>query len=164
MTSAQQFRGARTREKSLRVATALMGAAALIASSMSVVAAGEEANAAPVGAAQLADETPAVPGNLLPDGRFVADSSGWTNTRGGTLQLSADAASGAFSLLTTARENTQSGPFASVTGKIELGASYRMTGMLKYTEGADTQQFNFTFCPANFNGCADYGHAFTKGE
>lgn len=164
MTSAQQFRGARTREKSLRVATALMGAAALIASSMSVVAAGEEANAAPVGAAQLAEETPAVPGNLLPDDRFVADSSGWTNTRGGTLQLSADAASGAFSLLTTARENTQSGPFASVTGKIELGASYRMTGKLKYIEGADTQQFNFTFCPANFNGCADYGHAFTKGE
>ncbi|UYO97485.1 family 43 glycosylhydrolase [Microbacterium sp. M28] len=132
---------------------------------MSVVAAGDEANAAPVGAAQLAaEETPAIPGNLLPDGRFVADSSGWTNTRGGTLQLSSDAASGAFSLLTTARENTQSGPFASVTGKLELGASYRMTGKLKYTEGADAQQFNFTFCPANFNGCADYGQSFTKGE
>ncbi|MFJ4254572.1 carbohydrate binding domain-containing protein [Microbacterium sp. NPDC090003] len=109
-------------------------------------------------------EPPAVPGNLLPDGRFVTDSAGWTTTRGGTLVLSDDAASGAHALAVTGRENTQSGPFASVSGKLELGASYRVTGKLKYDEGADTQQFNFTFCPSNFNGCADYGHTFTKGE
>lgn len=111
-----------------------------------------------------ATEPPAVPGNLLPDGRFVTALTGWTNTRGGTLALSDDAASGAHSLKVSARENTQSGPFASVADKIELGASYRVTGKLKYDEGAATQQFNFTFCPANFNGCADYGHTFTKGE
>ncbi|WP_308162114.1 carbohydrate binding domain-containing protein [Microbacterium sp. ISL-59] len=109
-------------------------------------------------------EPPAVPGNLLPDGRFVSDLTGWTNTRGGTLSLSDDAASGAHSLKVTGRENTQSGPFASVADKIELGASYRLTGTLKYDEGNATQQFNFTFCPTNFNGCADYGHTFTKGE
>ncbi|MFJ2369111.1 carbohydrate binding domain-containing protein [Microbacterium sp. NPDC087665] len=109
-------------------------------------------------------EPPAVPGNLLPDGRFVSDLTGWSNPRGGTLALSPDAASGANSLQVSGRENTQSGPFASVTGKIELGASYRVTGKLKYDEGAASQQFNFTFCPANFNGCADYGHTFTKGE
>ncbi|WP_223587492.1 carbohydrate binding domain-containing protein [Microbacterium sp. OVT16B] len=109
-------------------------------------------------------EPPAVPGNLLPDGRFVSGFTGWTNTRGGTLALSDDAASGAHSLQVTGRENTQSGPFASVADKIELGASYRLTGKLKYDEGNATQQFNFTFCPTNFNGCADYGHTFTKGE
>ena len=143
-----------------------MGASALIASSMTAIGAADAAQAAPGDAARFAaaEERPTVPGNVLPDGRFVADSTGWTNTRGGTLSLSTDAASGAFSLLTTARENTQSGPFANVSGKIELGASYRMTGKVKYTAGADTQRFNFTFCPADFNGCADYGQTFTKGE
>lgn len=109
-------------------------------------------------------EPPAVPGNLLPDGRFVSDSAGWTNTRGGTLTLSDDAASGAYSLQVTGRENTQSGPFANVADKFELGASYRMTGKLKYDAGAATQQFNFTFCPSNFNGCIDHGNTFTRGQ
>ncbi|KRA24882.1 cell wall protein [Microbacterium sp. Root61] len=109
-------------------------------------------------------EPPAVPGNLFPDGRFVSGFSGWTNTRGGDLALSDDAASGAHSLQVTGRENTQSGPFANVADKMELGASYRMTGKLKYDEGNSTQQFNFTFCPSNFNGCIDSGHTFTRGE
>ena len=109
-------------------------------------------------------EPPAVPGNLLPDGRFVTDTDGWTAERGGALALSDDAASGAHSLTVTDRQNTQSGPFADVTGKLEVGAAYRVTGKLKYEEGNDTQQFNFTFCPSNFNGCADYGHTFEKGE
>ncbi|MFB2580840.1 family 43 glycosylhydrolase [Herbiconiux sp. P15] len=109
-------------------------------------------------------EPPAVPGNLLPDGRFVSDTTGWTNTRGGELALSDDAASGAHSLQVSARENTQSGPFADVAGAMELGASYRMTGSLKYEEGNATQQFNFTFCPSNFNGCIDTGNTFTQGE
>jgi len=109
-------------------------------------------------------EPPAVPGNLLPDGRFVSDTTGWTNTRGGTLTLSDDASSGAHSLQVSGRENTQSGPFADVADKLELGATYRMTGSLKYDEGNDTQQFNFTFCPTNFNGCIDSGHTFAKGE
>ncbi len=80
-------------------------------------------------------EPPAVPGNLLPDGRFVSDLTGWTNTRGGTLSLSDDAASGAHSLKVTGRENTQSGPFASVADKIELGASYRLTGNAQVRRG-----------------------------
>lgn len=146
-------------------AAALLGVAALIASSVTAAGA-SAAYAAPVGtfsAAAVADP-PAVPGNLLPDGRFVTDAVGWTNTRGGALSLSDDAASGAHSLQVTARENTQSGPFANVSGKIELGATYRMTGKLKYSTGNPTQQFNFTFCPTNFNGCADYGHTFTQGE
>lgn len=109
-------------------------------------------------------EPPAVPGNLLPDGRFAGSTTGWTNTRGGELALTADAASGSHALAATKRENTQSGPFADVSGKLETGATYRMSGKLKYTEGEATQRFNFTFCPSNFNGCADYGHTFTKGE
>lgn len=150
-------------------AAALLGVAALIASSVTAAGAGAayaDQVAGPVSgvrAAAVADP-PAVPGNLLPDGRFVSDSTGWTNTRGGTLSLSDDAASGAHSLQVTARQNTQSGPFANVSGKIEVGATYRMTGKLKYTAGNATQQFNFTFCPTNFNGCADYGHTFTQGE
>lgn len=109
-------------------------------------------------------EPPAMPGSLLPDGRFVDDHTGWTSARGGSLSLSDDAAGGAHSLLVSDRENTQSGPFADVEGKLELGATYRMSGSLKYDEGEATQRFNFTFCPTNFNGCADYGHAFTRGE
>jgi arabinoxylan arabinofuranohydrolase len=150
-------------------AAAQLGVAALIASSVTAAGAGAayaDQVAGPVSgvrAAAVADP-PAVPGNLLPDGRFVSDSTGWTNTRGGTLSLSDDAASGAHSLQVTARQNTQSGPFANVSGKIEVGATYRMTGKLKYTAGNATQQFNFTFCPTNFNGCADYGHTFTQGE
>jgi arabinoxylan arabinofuranohydrolase len=158
-------RVSRHRRRPASRAAALLGVAALIASSVTAAGA-SAAYAAPVGtfsAAAVADP-PAVPGNLLPDGRFVSDSTGWTNTRGGTLSLSDDAASGAHSLQVTARENTQSGPFANVSGKIELGATYRMTGKLKYSTGNPTQQFNFTFCPTNFNGCADYGHTFTQGE
>lgn len=158
-------RVSRHRRRPASRAAALLGVAALIASSVTAAGA-SAAYAAPVGtfsAAAVADP-PAVPGNLLPDGRFVSDSTGWTNTRGGTLSLSDDAASGAHSLQVTARENTQSGPFANVSGKIELGATYRMTGKLKYSTGNATQQFNFTFCPTNFNGCADYGHTFTQGE
>lgn len=110
------------------------------------------------------EEPPAVAGNLLPDGRFVDGFAGWSTVRGGTLALSTDAASGANSLQVTGRANTQSGPFADVTGKLEVGATYRMSGKLKYEQGDDTQQFNFTFCPSNFNGCADYGQSFTRGE
>ncbi|WP_242684613.1 family 43 glycosylhydrolase [Microbacterium sp. SD291] len=158
----------RSRGRSMRLATALVGAAALVASPLAAFgsSAGYATPAAVIDAAvgAVVADPPAVPGNLLPDGRFVSDFSGWSATRGGTLALNADAASGAYSLQVTARENTQSGPFASVTGKLELGAVYRMTGKLKYDEGNATQQFNFTFCPANFNGCADYGHTFTKGE
>jgi arabinoxylan arabinofuranohydrolase len=109
-------------------------------------------------------EVPVVPGNLLPDGRFVDGFTGWQAPRGGTLALTTDAASGLNALKVTGRTNTQSGPFASVTGKLEAGAGYRLSAKLKYTEGPDTQQFNFTFCPANFNGCDDRGQSFTKGE
>ncbi|WP_292864285.1 family 43 glycosylhydrolase [Microbacterium sp.] len=109
-------------------------------------------------------EVPLVAGNLLPDGRFVDGFTGWQSPRGGTLSLTADAASGANALKVTGRANSQSGPFASVTGKLEAGAGYRLTAKLKYTEGADTQRFNFTFCPANFNGCDDRGQDFTKGQ
>ncbi|MFY9712584.1 MAG: glycoside hydrolase family 43 protein [Microbacterium sp.] len=173
----------RARSGAMRLATALVGAAALVASPMAafgssaayVAPAGIVDNGAfagvisgvvPMAGAVVTAgaEPPAVPGNLLPDGRFVSDFTGWTAPRGGTLALSQDAASGANSLQATARANTQSGPFASVTGKLELGAVYRLTGKLKFDEGNATQQFNFTFCPANFNGCADYGQTFTKGE
>ncbi|MGX9346395.1 family 43 glycosylhydrolase [Microbacterium sp. KNMS] len=152
-----------------RRAAAALGIATLIASSVTlagqVAYAAPEAVAAPVPAELgTAPEPPAVPGSLLPDGRFVEDASGWTSQRGGTLALSDDAASGAHSLSVTNRENTQSGPFADVQGKLELGATYRMTGKLKYDEGAAAQQFNFTFCPSNFNGCVDYGNSFTKGQ
>lgn len=116
------------------------------------------------GAGPVVVEPPAVAGNLLPDGRFVDGFAGWSTVRGGTLSLSADAASGANSLQVGDRANTQSGPFADVTGKLEVGATYRMSGKLKYEEGNGTQQFNFTFCPSNFNGCADYGQSFTRGE
>lgn len=109
-------------------------------------------------------EVPVVPGNLLPDGRFVDGFTGWQAPRGGTLTLTTDAASGLNALKVTGRTNTQSGPFASVTGKLEAGAGYRLSAKLKYTEGPDTQQFNFTFCPANFNGCDDRGQSFAKGE
>src|SRR5690606_22086422 len=147
---------------------ALLGVAALLATSVPAVGAGEEAYAAPTTIVEsgtfAAAEPPAVPGNLLPDGRFVEDMEGWSAVRGGTLALSDDAASGDHSLLITDRENTQSGPFADVAGKLEVGATYRMTGKLKYEQGNTTQQFNFTFCPSNFNGCADYGHTFEKGE
>lgn len=114
--------------------------------------------------APVTSEPPAVAGNLLPDGRFIDGFTGWTTTRGGTLALSDDAASGAHSLKVTGRTNTQSGPFADVTGKLELGASYRLSGKLKYETGEAAQRFNFTFCPSNFNGCADYGQSFTRGE
>lgn len=116
------------------------------------------------GSGPAIEEPPAVAGNLLPDGRFVDGFTGWSSVRGGTLALSTDAASGANSLQVTGRANTQSGPFADVTGKLEVGATYRMSGKLKYEQGNDTQQFNFTFCPSNFNGCADYGQSFTRGE
>lgn len=157
----------RVRRRSARRVAALAGVTALIASS--AVAIGQSASAAPVSLAPQAvvaagPEVPPVPGNLLPDGRFAGDYVGWTNTRGGTLALSTDAATGTHSLSVTGRENTQSGPFANVSGRLETGATYRMSGKLKYTEGADTQRFNFTFCPTNFNGCADYGTTFTKGE
>lgn len=157
----------RVRRRSARRVAALAGVTALIASS--AVAIGQSASATPVALAPQAvvaagPEVPPVPGNLLPDGRFAGDYAGWTNTRGGTLALSTDAASGTHSLAVTGRENTQSGPFANVSGRLETGATYRMSGKLKYTEGADTQRFNFTFCPTNFNGCADYGTTFTKGE
>ncbi|GAA2884241.1 family 43 glycosylhydrolase [Microbacterium esteraromaticum] len=157
----------RGRRRSARRVAALAGVTALIASS--AVAIGQSASATPVALAPQAvvaagPEVPPVPGNLLPDGRFAGDYAGWTNTRGGTLALSTDAASGTHSLAVTGRENTQSGPFANVSGRLETGATYRMSGKLKYTEGADTQRFNFTFCPTNFNGCADYGTTFTKGE
>lgn len=142
-------------------AAGVLGVATLVASSISAV--DGAAYAAPVEIFAAAEQ-PVTPGNLLPDGRFVTDSTGWTNTRGGTLALSDDAASGEHSLEVTGRENSQSGPFASVAGKLEVGATYRMSGALKYVEGNATQQFNFTFCPTNFNGCADYGHTFTKGE
>lgn len=162
----------RQRSRSLSRPAALWGIAALLASSVTAVAAPGAAVAAPAntfshGAFETgvtATEPPAVAGNLLPDGRFVSDLAGWTAPRGGTLALGDDAASGAHALTVTGRENTQSGPFASVADKIELGATYRLTGSLRYDEGAPTQQFNFTFCPTNFNGCADYGHTFTKGE
>ncbi|MGX5696972.1 glycoside hydrolase family 43 protein [Agromyces soli] len=152
----------------LRHAVATLGVGAL---TLGVLGLGTTAaQAAPAGLASTAAvttataEPPAVPGNLLPDGRFATGFDGWTAVRGGTLALSDDAASGAHALAVAGRANTQSGPFANVTGKLEVGASYRMTGKLKYTEGNATQQFNFTFCPTNFNGCADYGHTFTKGE
>ena len=109
-------------------------------------------------------ESPVVAGNLLPDGRFMQDTTGWTTRQGGTLGLSDDAAAGAHSLQVSARTATQSGPFADVTGKLQAGAVYRLSGSLKYTEGAESQRFNFTFCPSNFNGCADYGKSFVRGE
>jgi arabinoxylan arabinofuranohydrolase len=109
-------------------------------------------------------EVPVVPGNLLPDGRFVDGFTGWQAPRGGTLALTTDAASGLNALKVTGRTNTQSGPFASVTGKLEAGAGYRLSAKLKYTEGPDTQQFNFTFCPANFNGCDDRGRASPRAS
>ncbi|WP_417509027.1 family 43 glycosylhydrolase [Microbacterium sp.] len=148
---------------------ALLGVAALLATSVTAVGVSDAAYAAPANLVvsegePAATEPPAVPGNLLPDGRFAAGTDGWTAEMGGTLALSDDAASGAHSLLVTERNSTQSGPFADVTGKLELGATYRMTGKLKYDEGSATQQFNFTFCPSNFNGCVDYGHSFAKGE
>src|SRR5699024_9788983 len=93
----------------------------------------------------VATEPPAVVGNLLPDGRFVDNWDGWTTRMGGTLSLSGDAASGANSLKVTDRTATQSGPFASVSGALETGAVYKLSGKLKYSDGADKQQFNFTF-------------------
>lgn len=153
----------RRRRRSTRRIAALVGVTALVASSAAAVS--QAAVAAPLAVPMAATaEVPPVAGNLLPDGRFAGDYTGWTNTRGGTLALSTDAASGTHSLAVTGRENTQSGPFANVSGRLETGATYRMSGKLKYTEGADTQRFNFTFCPTNFNGCADYGTTFTKGE
>ena len=153
----------RRRRRSARRLAAVVGVTALVASSATAV--GQAAFAAPIAVPTAAvAEPPAVPGNLLPDGRFAGSLAGWTNTRGGELALTTDAASGSHALAATKRENTQSGPFADVSGKLEAGATYRMSGKLKYTEGAATQRFNFTFCPSNFNGCADYGHTFTKGE
>lgn len=140
--------------RSARTVGALLGIGALALSSVIAVPA---AHAAPT-------EPPAVAGNLLPDGRFVDGFTGWTSPRSGTLALSDDAASGAHSLKVSGRTNTQSGPFASVTGALEAGATYRLGGKLKYTEGEPTQQFNFTFCPSNFNGCIDNGQSYTRGE
>ncbi|MGW9628256.1 family 43 glycosylhydrolase [Microbacterium sp. NPDC055521] len=151
------------RRRSARRLAAAIGVTALVASSATVV--GQAAFAAPMTIPMAATaEIEAVPGSLLPDGRFADSLSGWKNTRGGELTLTTDAASGSHALAVTKRENTQSGPFADVSGKLEAGATYRMSGKLKYTEGEATQRFNFTFCPTNFNGCADYGHTFAKGE
>jgi len=153
----------------LRRAAALSGIGALVlsalASAPAMAAAAEllTVQSAP-STTSAVPEVPAVPGNLLPDGRFVDGFTGWQSTRGGTLALTTDAASGLNALKVTGRTNTQSGPFASVTGKLEAGAGYRLSGKLKYTEGADTQRFNFTFCPANFNGCDDRGQDFAKGQ
>ncbi|MFJ4046199.1 family 43 glycosylhydrolase [Microbacterium sp. NPDC089987] len=154
---------ARGRRRSARRMAAVIGVSALVASSATAV--GQAAFAAPVTAPMAATaEIDAVPGNLLPDGRFAGSLTGWTTARGGELALTTDAASGSHALAVTKRQNTQSGPFADVSGKLEVGATYRMSGKLKYTEGEATQRFNFTFCPSNFNGCADYGRAFPKGQ
>ena len=153
----------RRRRRSTRRIAALVGVTALVASSAAAVS--QAAVAAPLAVPMAATaEVPPVAGNLLPDGRFADSMTGWTTARGGTLALTEDAASGTHALAVSQRQNTQSGPFADVTGKLQTGATYRMTGKLKYTDGAATQRFNFTFCPTNFNGCADYGTTFTKGE
>lgn len=150
---------------------AAVGTAALVLSTLAVAPAAVAAtspdtadDSASTTAAAASPEVPAVPGNLLPDGRFVEGFDGWRTVQGGVLSLSDDAASGAHALQVSQRTATQSGPFADVTGKMEAGAGYRLSGKLKYLEGADTQRFNFTFCPANFNGCDDRGQSFTKGE
>ncbi|WP_223849506.1 MULTISPECIES: family 43 glycosylhydrolase [Microbacterium] len=149
----------------MRRAGALAGIGALVLSALATAPAAAAATPVPaVNVFAAATESPAVPGNLLPDGRFVEGFTGWTTVQGGTLALSDDAASGAHALKVTGRTATQSGPFASVTGKLQPGASYRLTGKIKYTDGPATQRFNFTFCPSNFNGCDDRGQTFTKGE
>lgn len=149
----------------MRRAGALAGIGALVLSALAAAPAAAAATPVPaVNVFAAATESPAVPGNLLPDGRFVEGFTGWTTVQGGTLALSDDAASGAHALKVTGRTATQSGPFASVTGKLQPGASYRLTGKIKYTDGPATQRFNFTFCPSNFNGCDDRGQTFTKGE
>lgn len=140
----------------------MIGAAAVIATSFTATATVTAATAAPI-VLKTADEVPAVAGSLLPDGRFVSGSTGWSAPRGGVLALNPDAASGANSLKVSERANTQSGPFADVSGKLEVGASYRISAKLKYETGNATQQFNFTLCPSNFNGCADYGNTFERG-
>ena len=99
----------RQRSRSVSRPGALLGVAALIASS--VTAAGM-----PVAAF-------AAPANLIQNGTFESGLSGWSAPLGGTLAESTDARTGTKALAINARSSFQSGPTATVTGLLKTDQS-----------------------------------------
>lgn len=75
-------------------------------------------------------------------------TDGWTTTPGETActlaAVDTEKAGGTYSLHVSGRQSTGAGASQNLSGKMEVGKTYTVSGKLKYTEGADTRKFNVT--------------------
>src|ERR1700739_677617 len=73
-------------------------------------------------------------------------AQGWTSFNGATVPVATTAAaySGSHSLLTTTASNGQGGPSISVSGILQAGAKYTITGYVRLTTDESVSNANFT--------------------
>ncbi len=102
-------------------------------------------------------------GELIVNGTFADGTTGWT-ARNAKLTTVDDVSKSSKVGSVTARTNTQGGAWQNVTGKLQAGATYRVSAKVKYSTGPATRAFNIT---GNFGGWAfdDFVSAtLTKGQ
>ena len=86
----------------------------------------------------------------------TGNTDGWTTTPGETAcsleAVDTEKANGNYSLFVSGRPGTGSGACQNVSGKMEVGKEYTISGKLKYTEGPATKNFLVTLQHgANYN-------------
>ncbi|MBE5871054.1 MAG: carbohydrate-binding protein [Lachnospiraceae bacterium] len=97
----------------------------------------------------------------------TGDTSGWSSTPGEaevTLEaVEDDSAKSGYVLKASGRKSTGAGPAQDVTGQLEMGKTYTISGRVKYVDGPDTKKINITVQNgANYNWREDLIHIEAK--
>ncbi len=103
------------------------------------VASDAAANASePAPAAEDEPQTETV--ELITNGNFENGTEGWEGFEGGTIELVEE--DGNHVIKAKERKNTSSSAKQDLSGKLQKGQSYKITGKLKYDVGPDTKAFH----------------------
>ena len=83
--------------------------------------------------------------NLLENSGFENGQDPWTHYGDAIVEVTDEASyNGSHSLLTSERQSSTDGPKQDITGLIEAGTEYEFSAWIKYDDGPDEKEFNYS--------------------
>ncbi len=116
--------------------------AAAVSNEASMAGAAAEPIAGAAAEPMAEDEPQTETVELMTNGNFENGEEGWQGFEDGTVAVVAEDGSENHVAAVTGRQNTSSSAMQDLSGKLEKGRAYKITGRLKYDIGPDTKEFH----------------------